>query len=181
MGLLKGLNPILTADLLHVLRSMGHGDRICVCDCNFPASRTAMKTTSQKHIILTVSSLPNVLDAICSVLPLDYFEDSQAYYMTPQDGVQMPVEGAEVINACKASIRASVSTDTVVSSSSLPSTDSAMMDDVEDVCIQPIERSAFYLEAETCFAIVQTLERRPYGNFILTKGCVGPDGNDLRP
>jgi L-fucose mutarotase/ribose pyranase (RbsD/FucU family) len=25
------------------------------------------------------------------------------------------------------------------------------------------------------------LERRPYGNVILVKGVIGPDGNDLRP
>ena len=36
-GLLKGLDPILTADLLHVLRSAGHGDVIAVVDVNFPA------------------------------------------------------------------------------------------------------------------------------------------------
>ena len=27
MGLLKGLHPLLTADLLHALRSMGHGEK----------------------------------------------------------------------------------------------------------------------------------------------------------
>ena len=43
MGLLKNLNPILTADLLHVLRSMGHGDVLVVCDCNFPAVEVASK------------------------------------------------------------------------------------------------------------------------------------------
>jgi len=102
-------------------------------------------------------------------MPLDYFEDAQAVYMTAEEGVWMPVEGVEVIDACKAVIIASAS-----GSGGSPT-------EGGDVCIQPIERAAFYREAETCFAIVQTLERRPYGNFILTKGCVGPDGNDLRP
>ena len=37
MGLLKGIDPLLTADVLHVLRSMGHGNKLVVCDCNFPA------------------------------------------------------------------------------------------------------------------------------------------------
>ena len=44
-----------------------------------------------------------------------------------------------------------------------------------------IERYAFYEEAKNCFAVVHTLERRPYGNVILVKGVIGPDGNDLRP
>ena len=29
--------------------------------------------------------------------------------------------------------------------------------------------------------IVECLERRPYGNVVLTKGVVGPDGKDLKP
>ena len=44
-----------------------------------------------------------------------------------------------------------------------------------------LERYAFYEEAKNCFAVVHTLERRPYGNVILVKGVIGPDGNDLRP
>ena len=39
-----------------------------------------------------------------------------------------------------------------------------------------------YDEARKAFAIVQASgERRPYANFILTKGVVGPDGKDLLP
>ena len=40
---------------------------------------------------------------------------------------------------------------------------------------------AFVLNAQPTPFWVQTLERRPYGNAILTKGVVGPDGNDLKP
>ena len=68
MGLLKGINPLLTADLLYTLRSMGHGDRLAIVDCNFPASEVAKKTTSKTHIVLT-SDLPDTIDAVCSVLP----------------------------------------------------------------------------------------------------------------
>lgn len=35
-------------------------------------------------------------------------------------------------------------------------------------------------EEKNCFAVVHTMERRPYGNVILVKGVIGPDGNDLR-
>ena len=44
MGLLKGLPPLLSADLLHVLRSMGHGDVLCVADANFPAAEVLAST-----------------------------------------------------------------------------------------------------------------------------------------
>ncbi len=43
-GLLKGLDPILTAELLYVLRMAGHGDVISIVDCNFPAAEVASKT-----------------------------------------------------------------------------------------------------------------------------------------
>ena len=159
MGLLKGIDPLLTADVLHVLRSMGHGDRLCICDCNFPAAKVASQTTSGKHIILTVP-LPEAIKAICSVLPLDYFEETQAMYMSPQDGVVMPPAGIEVVSGLKEAIVEHCGSDTN---------------------IDPIERFSFYEEAKKCFAVIQTMERRPYGNVILIKGCVGPDGNDLKP
>ena len=82
MGLLKGLPPLLSADLLHVLRSMGHGDVLCIADANFPAAEVATKTTTGKCIIIT-SNLPELLEAICSVLPLDFFIDHPARSMAP--------------------------------------------------------------------------------------------------
>jgi L-fucose mutarotase len=158
MGLLKGIDPLLSADLLHVLRSMGHGDKLCVCDCNFPAATYATQTTTGKHLLLSVD-LPKALSTICSVLPLDYFEEIQVHHMAPQEGVEMPPSGVEVTDELKASIR----------------------EHSGDACISAMERFAFYDEARTCFAVVQTTERRPYGNAILVKGCIGPDGNDLKP
>lgn len=48
--------------------------------------------------------------------------------------------------------------------------------------MQPLERFDFYDRAKKAFAIVQAgAERRPYGNFVLKKGVVGPDGKDLKP
>ena len=35
--MLKGLSPLLSPDLLHVLASMGHGDEIVLADANFTA------------------------------------------------------------------------------------------------------------------------------------------------
>ena len=158
MGLLKGLDPLLTADLLHVLRSMGHGDRLCVCDCNFPAAQVAAETTSRKHIIITVT-LKDALKAICSVLPLDFFQTNQAVHMAPQEGVEMPQAGKEVIDEASSTIT----------------------DLCGDVKIEPVDRFSFYEQAKECYAVIQTMERKPYGNVILYKGCVGTDGKDLKP
>jgi len=158
MGLLKGIDPLLTADVLHILRSIGHGDKLAVVDCNFPAAATSKQTTSGKHIILTVP-LPEAINAICSVLPLDFFEKKQAMYMAPQEGVELPAEGEEVHNQMLTAIH----------------------NNCGDCRVVPVERFSFYEEAKKCYAVIQTMERRPYGNVILIKGCVGPDGNDLRP
>ena len=160
MGLLKGIDPLLTADLLWVLRSMGHGDKLCLCDCNFPAAEVAAKTTSGKCVVLTVP-LPEALSAICSVLPLDFFSETEdpVRHMSPQAGLEMPPLGKEVTDSLKATIA----------------------DHTPDARVSPLERFAFYDESRRCYAVVQTLERRPYGNVILTKGVVGPDGYDLKP
>ena len=178
MGLLKGLDPLLTADLLHVLRSMGHGDKLCVCDCNFPAAATVADSTRKAPVIMLAGAdLPAALNAICSVLPLDFFIERPAQHMAPQAGVSLPPAGQEVTAALKAAVKTHC----------------------EAEC-SPLERFAFYDEAKTCFAVVQTMERRPYGachsasmfvrglilpisagNVILQKGVVGPDGNDLKP
>lgn len=79
--------------------------------------------------------------------------------MAPQEGVSLPPLGEEVTNECKATIRKHA----------------------PGVAVNPLDRFGFYTEARSCFAVVHTLERRPYGNVVLTKGVVGPDGLDLKP
>ena len=54
-GLLKNLDPLLTADVLHALRSAGHGDVICICDVNFPAVTTA--SGGKKYCLVALSEL----------------------------------------------------------------------------------------------------------------------------
>ena len=51
-----------------------------------------------------------------------------------------------------------------------------------DVNVEPLERFEFYDASRAAFAVVQCGgERLPYGNVLLTKGVVGPDGKDLLP
>ena len=78
LGLLKGMDPMLTADLLHVLRSAGHGDEITLVDCNFPAASTATKTVTGAPVVLAGCDLPTAVDAICSIMPLDFFVECPA-------------------------------------------------------------------------------------------------------
>ena len=39
--MLKNLDPLLNADVLYALRSMGHGDTLALVDTNFPADSVA--------------------------------------------------------------------------------------------------------------------------------------------
>jgi L-fucose mutarotase len=67
--MLKGIDPLLTADLLHALASAGHGDVVAIVDANFPATRVASRLVE-----LPGADAPRALDAILSVLPIDDFE-----------------------------------------------------------------------------------------------------------
>jgi L-fucose mutarotase/ribose pyranase (RbsD/FucU family) len=48
MTMLKGINPRLNADVLRVLRAMGHGDALVIADANFPSDSVARRTVTGK-------------------------------------------------------------------------------------------------------------------------------------
>ncbi len=65
--MLKGINPLLGPDLLHILRSMGHGDEIAIVDGNYPAAADARRLVRMEgHGVVALA------DAILSVMPLDH-------------------------------------------------------------------------------------------------------------
>lgn len=74
--MLKGIDPLLTPDLLHALGSAGHGDVVAIVDANFPAARVA-----RRLIALDGIDAPHALDAILSVLPVDNFEPNPIVVM----------------------------------------------------------------------------------------------------
>lgn len=95
--MLKGLSPLLSPDLLHVLASMGHGDELVLADANFPAAAHA-----RRLVRLPGVDAPRVLDAVLSVLPLDDFVDQPALTMqVVGDASAVP----EVVQAFDASLR----------------------------------------------------------------------------
>ena len=79
--MLKNLNPHLNADLLHVLRSMGHGDEVILSDCNFPSDSVAADTVTGKLIRMEGLDIPEVARAILSVFPLDSFVPEPVFRM----------------------------------------------------------------------------------------------------
>jgi L-fucose mutarotase len=150
--MLKNLDPLLSAELLFVLRSMGHGDELALVDCNFPAASVAEQTVSGRLVSLDGIDLPRAAEAILSVFPLDSFVETPIYRM---EVVGNPRELAPVQRDVEAVIS---------------------RDEAHQWGMGSIERHAFYDRARRSYAVVATGERRPYGCFILVKGVLGPDG-----
>ena len=66
--MLKNLDPLLTPELLYALRAMGHGDKLILCDSNFPA----YSMNSLVHRLDGVDAA-RAAKAILSIFPLDSF------------------------------------------------------------------------------------------------------------
>lgn len=142
--MLKNIPPILGPDLLGILRAMGHGDEIAIVDANYPADSAGPALIRLDGITAT-----DALDAILTLMPLDDFVDQAAICMqvVGDAGRREPV-----------------------------------MDEFETILrrhepkmsLASLERFAFYDRVKTAYAIVQTGERRLYGNIVLKKGIIRP-------
>lgn len=143
--MLRNLPQILSPSLLYALRAMGHGDRIVIADANYPAESAGPECIRLDGITAT-----DVLAAILQVMPLDTF-------------VAAPAQTMQVVGDPDAvpDIVAEFQT---------------LIDEIADnpAQISTLERHAFYEEASSAFAVVQTGEQRLYGNIILTKGIIAP-------
>lgn len=147
--MLKNLDPLLNADVLHALRAMGHGDTLVLSDTNFPSESVARKTVLGKLLRID-ATCPRAARAILSVMPLDSFVEHATYRMevvgNPKDiqPVQKEVQ-AEIDKA---------------EGKSWP--------------MGSIERMAFYEHAKKAYCVITTAETRFYGCFIFTKGVIPP-------
>ena len=94
--MLKGLSPLLSPDLLHVLASMGHGDEIVLADANFPAA-----THARRLVPLSGADAPQLLDAVLALMPLDDFVDQAAFTMQV---VSDPTSVPEVVQEFNATL-----------------------------------------------------------------------------
>lgn len=146
--MLKGIRPEVTAELMTVLMSMGHGDDLVICDINHPAATIARETTFGKVVDLAGCDLPRAADVILSLMPLDTFVETPV--------LRMKVVGdPERIMPIHTSIQ-------------------AVVDRVEGraVGMGALERFDFYEAAKKAYAIVRTSDPGPYGCFILRMGVI---------
>ncbi|MBQ4353983.1 MAG: L-fucose mutarotase [Clostridia bacterium] len=69
--MLKGINKIISPELLMILAKMGHGDEIVFSDGNFPGE-------SIGKIVLRAdgSGVPELLSAVLELFPLDTYADN---------------------------------------------------------------------------------------------------------
>lgn len=149
--MLKGIDNRLNADVLQVLRSMGHGDMLIVSDTNFPADSIAKQTVHGELLRMENLTAGEAMGAILSVLPLDTFVDDFA--------ARMEIVGdPDTIPPVQAEVQAAI--------------DAA---EGESRPMVAVERFAFYDMAKQAYAVIQSGERRFYGCFMLRKGVIAPD------
>ena len=149
--MLKGISPLLNADVLYALKSMGHGDTLVVVDTNFPAEAIARETVYGDLLRIDNVSAAEAVAAILSLMPLDTFIDDAA---TRMEVVGAPEEVPQVQSEVQAAI------------------DKA---EGKHWPLSAVERFAFYERAKDAYCIIQTGERRFYGCFTLTKGVIPPE------
>lgn len=144
--MLKGIPQILSPELLKVLCEMGHSDRLVISDGNFPA-----ESMGKNAIVIRCDGhgVPELLDAILQVFPLDTYVEKPVNLMEvmPGDDVETPIWDTykELVKKY----------------------DSRGGDAVGN-----IERFQFYEEAKTAYAIIATGEQALYANVMLQKGVV---------
>ena len=148
--MLRNFDNRLNADVIQVLRAMGHGDDLVICDSNFPADSVARHTITGNLLRMDNLTAAEAIAAILSVMPLDSFVDTPAERMevggNPKD---IPPVQAEVQKAIDKAEGKSWPMGTV-------------------------ERFAFYEKARNAYAVIVTGETRFYGCFILKKGVIAP-------
>lgn len=143
--MLKGVPAILSPALLKVLCEMGHGDEIVIADGNFPA-----ESMGKDAIVIRADGhgVPEILDAVLRMIPLDQYVEQPAALMQVVPG-----------DLCVPEIWDTYRT--------LLNKNGENPQNVE-----MMERFAFYERAKKAYAIVATGETAIYANILLKKRVV---------
>jgi L-fucose mutarotase len=145
--MLKNIDPLLSPELLRVLRAMGHGDEIAVVDGNYPAEEHA-----KRLVRLDGHSVPRILDAVLSVMPVDDMVSEAVWrpaaYLDPKRMEPVFMDFASVLLKYE-----------------------------PKQTIVPLTGDVFYNRVKACFAIIASSEERLYGNIIVRKGVIYPPAN----
>jgi len=140
--MLRGIDPILSPDLLYALRIMGHGDEIVIADANFPSSSLRVPV-----IRCDGTEGEALVRAILALLPLDTFVEDAAFRMAVVDNPE------EIPEICRSYAR-------------------AIAELAGPFKVKALERFEFYERAKVASYVVASGERAFYGNIILKKGVL---------
>ena len=143
--MLKGIPSIISPELLKILCEMGHTDELTIGDGNFPGH-----TYGKKVIRLDGHGVPEILDAILQLFPLDTYVDHPVTLMgvVPGDDVKTPIwdKYKEIV---------------------------AKHDERGAACFEEIDKWEFYDRTKNDSSVViMTGESELYANIILKKGVV---------
>ncbi len=147
--MLKGINPLLTPELLMRLAQTGHNEWVAVVDANFTAELLA---GGKPVVRLPGISLVDACAAIVSVFPICNDVPHPAGYMH--------VSGSSVDHktAAQAAVVALFEREYPLVTGK----------------VEPIERFAFYERIKTASLIVQCGETSAYGNAMFCKDVILP-------
>ena len=147
--MLKNIPNILSPELLKVLAEMGHSDRICISDGNFPGAAMA-KAKNAIFLRADGHGVPELLDAVLQVIPLDTYVEKPVTLMQTMEcdkDLEIPIWDTykEIV---------------------------AKHDNRGVAAVGNIDRFKFYEEAKDCYCIIQTGETAVYANVIVQKGVI---------
>lgn len=141
--MLRGIDPVISPELLDILFKMGHGDEIVIADAFFPGDTFGKKVVRADGI-----KIPDLLRGIMPLITLDTYVQSPLVMMAV-------VEGDELDSSVELSYRKEID-------QFWPETSK----------IQRIDRFDFYDRAKNSFAVVMSGETAKYGNIIIKKGVI---------
>jgi L-fucose mutarotase len=148
---LKGIDPLLSGDLLKILDEMGHGDQLLLVDRNYPAAASGRPVVRLGEV-----GAERAIAAILTVFPLDSFVDHPLERMEVDDDPALTTPGQDrVLELARSAHPAPLEYGVV-------------------------PRLDFYRRAKDAFAVVHTLESEPYSCYVLQKGVVFPEGTPER-
>ena len=146
--MLKGIDPLLTPELLMHLSAMGHGEWVAVVDANFTADFLAQ---GRPVVRLPGNSLERVCQAVLSVFPLAEDVAQPAAYMQVCHSAadhRTPAQQA-VVNLVQ-------------------------QQGLDAQRVEPVERFAFYDRIKGASFIIQSGETTAYGNALFCKAVILP-------
>ncbi|WP_158790783.1 RbsD/FucU family protein [Granulicella sp. L60] len=141
--MLKGIDPLLSPELLKVLSSMGHRHEIAIVDANYACDPGKVNVIRLDGVPATAA-----LRAVLSVLPLERNDPEGCWRMIAKSD---PANEQLIFLEFQRAI--------------------AEFEHV-DMKLVPLSTADFKDRARAAYAVLVTGETRPYGNILLRKGTV---------